>query len=118
VRTTTYTLSSKLKQDLRTHLRTSPDYNLKQKSRWISEAICQLLAEDKDLGWVGLGTKLEKKDEIDKVMLTEAAVEALHTTMILIRRQMLLMEGVQSEVIRSAIRFRLNKENYPEGKKD
>lgn len=104
---TTYRLSSDLK--IRMNAAVKDDYGVKKKSLWINEAISQLLDNDIGLSCVGLGEHYEVQDKSDVLLLDEKAYQALETAMTVIRRQDPLYEGVQSAVIRAAIRNRLSK---------
>lgn len=85
-------------------------YGKKGKSRWIKEAIAMLVAEDVGLSTVGLGEDFETHDQSDVVLLDEEAFDHLLAAMTTVRRQDPLYEGVQSAVIRAAIRLRINSE--------
>jgi hypothetical protein len=83
------------------------EYGKKGKSRWIKEAIAHLLANDAGLSSVGLGEDYETFDTSDVVIVDSATIDNLQTAITTIRRQDPLFEGVQSAVIRAAIRMRL-----------
>jgi hypothetical protein len=102
---TTYRLPQDLREKLLLAVR--EDYGIKQKSRWVGEAIQQLLLNDIGLASVGLGEVHDQQDSSEVLLLDEATYLALETGMTTIRRQDPLYEGVQSAVIRAAIRNRL-----------
>ncbi len=105
-RKTTYRLSTSLRVGLLEA--TERKYGKKGKSRWIKEAIDLLIKRDTGLASVGLGEDHEIQDSVDVVLLDANAYDQLESAMTKIRRQDPLFEGVQSAVIRAAIRLRLN----------
>jgi hypothetical protein len=102
-----------LPQELRDKLllAVKEDYGVKQKSRWIGEAIQQLITNDVGLASVGLGEVHDQQDSSEVILLDQITYLALETAMTSIRRQDPLYEGVQSAVIRAAIRGRLKNRN-------
>jgi len=102
---TTYRLPSELRESMLESV--AKEYGKKGKSRWIREAIANLIARDAGLASVGLGEDYETYDTSDVVVMDSAAFENLQTAMTTIRRQDPLFAGVQSAVIRAAIRMRL-----------
>jgi predicted DNA-binding protein len=102
---TTYRLPADLRQSMLESV--AKEYGKKGKSRWIKEAIAELIAKDAALASVGLGEDYETHDASDVLVMDCAALEQLQTAMTTIRRQDPLFAGVQSAVIRAAIRMRL-----------
>ena len=102
---TTYRLPAGLRASMLASV--AREYGKKGKSRWIKEAIAELVARDAGLSSVGLGEDYETHDTSDVLVMDGAALEQLQGAMTLIRRQDPLFEGVQSAVIRAAIRRRL-----------
>jgi len=102
---TTYRLPAELRQNMLASV--AKEYGKKGKSRWIKEAIADLIVKDAGLASVGLGEDYETYDQSDVVIMDSAAYENLQTAMTTIRRQDPLFQGVQSAVIRAAIRMRL-----------
>jgi len=102
---TTYRLPSALRKSMLESV--AKKYGKKGKSRWINEAIEELIKNDPGLSSVGLGEDYETYDTADVVAMDSAGLESLQTAMTTIRRQDPLFEGVQSAVIRAAIRLRL-----------
>ncbi|PKM46981.1 MAG: hypothetical protein CVV05_00765 [Gammaproteobacteria bacterium HGW-Gammaproteobacteria-1] len=109
---TTLRLPEKLRDALTEHLKAADGYGVRDKSRWIGEAIHILVTEDKMLGFVGVGSRMDPdgNEVVSKVELNDEAADDLKTAIRKLRRQSPLMEGVQSEVIRSAIRYRLRRD--------
>jgi len=103
---TTYRLPSDLRESMLESV--AKKYGKKGKSKWIKEAIADLIAKDAGLSSVGLGEDYETYDASDVLVMDSVAYENLQTAMTTIRRQDPLFEGVQSAVIRAAIRMRLD----------
>jgi len=87
------------------------DYGKKGKSKWIKEAIADLVNMDTGLASVGLGEDYEVQDAQDVLVMDVETFQNLEAAMTMIRRQDPLFEGVQSAVIRAAIRKRLSSRN-------
>lgn len=103
---TTYRLPSDLKLKMLQAVEKS--YGKKKKSLWINEAINSLVSNDAGLASVGLGEHYEIHDKSDVLLLDEKTFHTLETAMTIVRRQDPLYEGVQSSIIRAAIRNRLD----------
>lgn len=103
---TTYRLPSDLKMKMLQAVEKS--YGKKKKSQWINEAINYLISNDIGLASVGLGEHYEIQDKSDVLLLDEKTLQALEAAMTIVRRQDPLYEGVQSSIIRAAIRNRLD----------
>jgi hypothetical protein len=102
---TTYRLPSELRESML--VSAAREFGKKGKSRWIKEAITDLIAKDTGLSSVGLGEDYESNDASDVIIMDRETFEKLQIAMTTIRRQDPLYEGVQSAVIRAAIRMRL-----------
>ena len=107
---TTYRLPSDLKIKMLQAVEKS--YGKKKKSQWINEAINNLVKYDIGLASVGLGEHYESQDKSDVLLLDEKTFQALETAMTIVRRQDPLYEGVQSSIIRAAIRNRLDQNEF------
>ena len=95
---------------LKTMLRqvvTDDGYGGKGKSRWVREALIQLFEQDPDLMNVGVGDDLEVNDAEDSFSLSTENEWAIDVAVELIRSQYPRAEGVQSAIIRAAVRYRL-----------
>ncbi len=88
-------------------------YGKKGKSRWIREAIDELLTEDPALSAVGVSEDLNRNDVADVVDLGAELPERITEGVQLLRRQDPTMEGVRSAIIRAAIRRRLKSLQNP-----
>ena len=79
----------------------------KGKSRWIHIAIEELFESDPILQSVGQGEDLNVNDATDVINITPELRDRIETAILKLRRQDPLMEGVQSAIIRAAIRQKL-----------
>lgn len=82
-------------------------YHLRRKGVWISEALVALVAQDPALRSVGIGSRLEQYPVLSRVTLNEEGIGALREAIRRLRRHSPLFDTSQSEIIRSAIRYRL-----------
>ena len=82
-------------------------YGGKGKSRWVREALTQLFKHDPDLMNVGVGDDLEVNDAEDAFFLSMENGLAIDAAVEIIRSQYPRAEGVQSAIIRAAVRYRL-----------
>lgn len=82
-------------------------YGPREGSRWICEAIVDLVRSDPILADVGVGEDLEVFGKLKAISLTDAARDALATATEIVRRHDPAQEGVRSAIIRAAIRQRL-----------
>jgi hypothetical protein len=87
-------------------------YGKKKKSQWINEAIYDLVNNDVGLSSVGLGEHYETQDKSDVILLDEKTFEMLEVAMTIVRRHDPLYEGVQSSIIRAAIKRRLDRDEF------
>jgi hypothetical protein len=102
---TTYRLPSALRNAMRSAALNQ--YGPKGKSRWVREAIQELLKADPALRSVGVSDDLMQHDALEVVSLADDLKERIEGAMTTLRRQDPLMKGVQSVIIRSAIRRKL-----------
>ncbi|MEA3413568.1 MAG: hypothetical protein U9R74_18855 [Pseudomonadota bacterium] len=103
---TTVRLPHRLKQDMVRRM-VDDDYGLRGKSRWICEAVEQLLGRT---GWTDemLGDYLLESDDTDVVTLTPHAVEIINRAIpAAIEEYPVLKGGAQSAIIRTAINARV-----------
>jgi O-methyltransferase involved in polyketide biosynthesis len=108
VKKTTYRLPQRLREDMFNCLQ-EEGYNIKQKSRWIREALDAYLKEDREKGFirVGLADKIDQNSAVDVVLLDDILQARIDEAVMIIRRQTPMMEGIRSAVIRAAIRRRI-----------
>lgn len=101
--------------DLTTDLRSAMDkareddgYSVKRKSTWICEAILRLPSGDPTYAKVGLGEAREKFGTKICLTLSAEATEVIKKAKTLIRREDPESEGLSGQIIRAAIRLRLD----------
>jgi len=82
-------------------------YGGKGKSRWVREALTQLFEHDPDLMNVGVGDDLEVNDAEDAFFLSMENGLAIDAAVEVIRSQYPRAEGIQSAIVRAAVRYRL-----------
>lgn len=89
------------------------EFGSKGKSRWVCDALEALERGDRGLSTVGLGEHAFAPDCAVQVSLREEDAERLRRLVEQVRRQDPLAEGVQSQVLRAAIRWRLERSPGP-----
>jgi hypothetical protein len=102
---TTFRINAALRAQLSAALQRQ-GISLRRKSRWICAAIHSLFAEDPGLAGVGAGEDLEAFDLVEPLQLdddTYALIGRAHMIMLESDPQ-LVGKGVQSSVVRAAIR--------------
>jgi predicted DNA-binding protein len=87
----------------------SAAYGGKGKSRWVREALEMLDAQDEAMTSVGLGEAQFVPECAEQFLLSAEAMDRLEAMVSRVRRQDPLSEGVQSQVLRAAIRWRLSR---------
>lgn len=85
------------------------EYGGKGKSRWVREALQDLNEMDPALTTVGVGESTFVPECSDQVILGLRESDLLDELVARIRRQDPLAEGVQSQILRAAIRRRLQR---------
>lgn len=103
---TAFTLSSKLRDDYKQHVARLRGYGSRRKSRWVCEAIETLFRDDPMLSRVGLSGR-EAKDAVDLVLLNERCEKLIEEAFPVLRGQHPQWEGVQGDIIRAAVAYRL-----------
>jgi hypothetical protein len=84
-------------------------HGAKGKSRWVREALELLDAEDPAMTSVGFGEAHFTPECAEQFLLSQDAAERLERMVSRVRRQDPLAEGVQSQVLRAAVRWRLER---------
>ena len=83
-------------------------YSPKRKSVWVEETLFALARHDADMSESLVGDRAQGANEKQLVIaLSRAAREQLRDSIIRLRLQLPTLEGVQSVVIRCALRFRI-----------
>ncbi|MFA6094265.1 MAG: hypothetical protein WC757_00005 [Candidatus Paceibacterota bacterium] len=103
---TTYRLPNELRLKMLSVV--AENYGKKKKSQWINDAIKQLIETDLTLSSVGLGEHYDIQDRTDVLLIDESTLLLLESAMLKVRRQDPLYQGVQSAIIRAAIRKKLD----------
>ena len=84
-------------------------YGPRGKSRWIREALVKMLEDDPHMQRVGQGDKLEEHDEKDLVTFSNSFVLWLADKVLEFQMGAPGVIGARSLLLRSAIRFRLDR---------
>lgn len=105
MRKISYRLPRELRDRMRAVIRQGP--GPKGKSEWVCRALAGLVATDPRLARVGLGEALVENDVTDAINLDDRTAELLEQACCAVRRQDPLFQGVQSAVIRAALRHAL-----------
>lgn len=101
-----FVLPTALQHDLKqTMLRDG--YDLKGKSRWVTEAITALLMLNNYPELVKLNDEMKGFEKLESVVITRALKRQLGQAIIQIRKSYPDLEGVQSRIVRTAIVQRL-----------
>ena len=108
MRKTTYRLPSKLRNEMWACLKYE-GYSSRSKSRWVREALVEYLDKDKDRGFtrVGLSDDIEPNVTVEVIYLNDELFKRIKEATTIIRKQTPLIEGVQSAIIRAAVRWRI-----------
>ncbi len=83
------------------------DYGMRGKSKWVSEAIMQLLEMDSFPELVNYGDEMHGFDKVETVVLEYPVKLALDEAIVAVRRKFPILEGVKSRIVRTAILQRL-----------
>ncbi|MHB8409530.1 MAG: hypothetical protein ACYDHY_15810 [Acidiferrobacterales bacterium] len=113
MRRTAFTLPASLQREFTKHVVESRGYGPRGKSRWVREAIAMLFHEDPGLTQVGLGVDVMSKDAIEPVYLDERTEEIMSGGFRILRTQYPEWEGVQGDIIRAAVMYRLARDQQP-----
>lgn len=89
-------------------------YSRKRQSLWVEEALLALSRHDPDMGQSLVGDRAQGPNRRQMIlMLSEHACDTLRDLIIRLRLQVPTIEGVQSLVLRCAMRFRIrNPEHF------
>jgi hypothetical protein len=82
-------------------------YDLRGKSKWISEAIYQLLYMPNYIDLVMINDQMDGFEKVDAVSIEADLKERLDKAILEIRKAFPIVEGVQSKILRTAIVQRL-----------
>ncbi len=102
----TFVLPDNLQQEFREQI-IKDGYDMRGKSRWISEGIASLLAMRNYPELVKLSNEMKGFEKVEYVVITRDFKKNLDNAVIQIRKQYPDLEGVQSGIVRTAIMQRL-----------
>ncbi|MDR3491246.1 MAG: hypothetical protein P4M12_04280 [Gammaproteobacteria bacterium] len=102
----TFVLPDNLQQEFRAQI-IKDGYDLRGKSKWISEGIEALLGMRNYPELVKLSNEMKGFEKVEYVVITRDFKKNLDNAVIQIRKQYPGLEGVQSGIVRTAIMQRL-----------
>ena len=82
-------------------------YSLKEKSRWVAEAVERLLKLDDFMDLVKVNDVMQGFDKLESVLIDRKLKAKLDESIILVRKKYPEVDGVQSRIMRTAILQRL-----------
>ena len=85
----------------------SQGYDLKGKSKWVSEAVHSLLETTNFSELVNINDQMQGFEKLDSITVAPELKAKLDNAIVEIRRNFPLIEGVQSKILRTAIVQRL-----------
>jgi hypothetical protein len=102
----TFVLPTMLQNELKERL-VQDKYDMKSKSRWVSEAINGLLRTRSFPDLVKLSDEMNRFEKLESVVITRDLKKQLDNAVIDVRKKYPALEGVQSRIVRTAIVQRL-----------
>lgn len=102
----TIVVPESLQRELRQKI-INDNYGMRGKSKWVSEAIEQLLANKDYANLVNLGDGMSGFGKVESVILALEVKQKVDEAILEIRKEYPLLEGVQSRIIRTSIVQRL-----------
>lgn len=102
----TFVVPEVLYQELREQM-TKDQYGLRGKSKWVAEAVEQLVELESYPELVNLSENMQSYSKVETISVDASVKQLLEEAVVRIRRDYPLLEGVQSCVIRTAIMQRL-----------
>lgn len=101
-----FVLPEPLQKDLKSHM-VQNGYDLKGKSRWVSEAVEMLLDLNDYADLVKLNDEMSGFDKLESVVIERRLKKLINEAALTVRRKYPAIEGVQSRIVRTAIVQRL-----------
>lgn len=101
-----FVLPEALQRDLKEQV-VRDGYDLKGKSRWVSEAVEKLLAVEDFADLVKLNDAMKGFEKLESIVIERHLKRQLDEAIINIRKKYPAIEGVQSRIMRTAIVQRL-----------
>jgi hypothetical protein len=102
----TFVLPVTLQKDLKEKV-IKDGYDMKGKSRWVSEAIEKLLITHRFPDLVKINDEMKGFEKLESVVISRELKKKLDEAIINVRKIYLSIEGVQSRIVRTAIVQRL-----------
>jgi len=102
----TFVINEQLQQELQECI-IRDRYGLRGKSRWVCEAISQLLEIKTFIELVNYSTTMHNFNRKETVVIDESLKIILNDAIVQVRKEYPTFEGVQSSIIRTAIIQRL-----------
>ncbi len=98
----TFVVPENLQQDLREHM-IKDGYSLREKSRWVTEAIQSLLALPNFIEFISYSNEMRGFEKVETITILKELKRQLDENILEIRKLHPIMEGVQSRIVRTAI---------------
>jgi len=102
----TFVLPEPLQKDLRERM-LRDGYDLKGKSRWVSEAVGMLLETNDYSDLVKLNDEMSGFDKLESIVIDPNLKIRINEAALTVRKKYPVIEGVQSRIMRTAIVQRL-----------
>jgi hypothetical protein len=101
-----FVLPEPLQKDFKSHM-VQNGYDLKGKSRWVSEAVEMLLQFSGYADLVKLNDEMSGFDKLESIVIERSLKKMITEASIAVRQKYPSLEGVQSRIVRTAIVQRL-----------
>lgn len=102
----TFAVPKELQNELRTRV-IKEDYGLRGKSKWISEAVEQLLELKDFVELISFSDEMHGFDQLETVVVDYNLKLKIDKAIIQVRKQLPTLEGVKSRIMRTAVLQRL-----------
>lgn len=102
----TFVLPTNLQKEFKEKL-IKDGYDLKGKSRWVSESIENLLTMNNFAELVKINDEMKGFEKLESIVIVKELKRKLDNAIVNVRRQYPAIEGVQSRILRTAIVQRL-----------
>lgn len=106
----TFVIHQALQKELREKM-IKENYGLREKSKWVSEAILLLLSMQNYPELVNFSNDLKKFEKVETIVIDSSLKNRLDSSIIEIRKKFPILEGVQSRIVRTAIMQKLLRNN-------
>lgn len=102
----TFVIPANLQEDLKNRL-IEDGYAIREKSRWVAEAVEKLLITDSFPDLVKINDEMKGFEKLESVVISKELKKQVDDAVIDIRKIYPVIEGVQSRILRTAIVQRL-----------